>query len=568
MQSEPKKTTKVLVHKTADATHIRALTGVLERVLKGLSRDILFEVSDNGFITFRNYGLLRVIPGASLILNEAGAIGAAKLWMKQFNEWRMGQREGFAGYPANAAANFPDFFHKRLEYRNAVPVYKEEGSHKILHYWKVNYGLSTAEGAAIADHTVTLHVRHSGGGLLVGLDYHALPLLGETEETESALPLTDEQLKKNLIYRHDSSLQMYLPHLITETGVVPLTRLGVGVVRENGGGYLPFEDYFLSIDIEKKEMSFYLILYYNALDTRISNKISELKNLWTSKRVPYNEDVNGKIVYWTLNFNLQWKTVEKEVSDVNDFGQFEGLDIIHKEYPHAMFLSVRKGNDDINKDKDGLTEKFLMTMGRGAWTKEETVFSHELGHAFFNDLAVEDYNIINDIDLLPIEFDKQFIELKLIGHQGLQSQGTAKKANILNNGIVEANHYINMKHFLGPQKYILKIESKGEYENTVKPVLFRPNFSDNSQYWPEDISPNGNSILPKDYGYNGPPLLSYVKDEEMSKNRCIWFYEYRELIRANLLYLEKYLKVVYNTDFQKQGIKKYYMKRCSRIFFW
>ncbi|MBX7243203.1 MAG: hypothetical protein K1X92_15770 [Bacteroidia bacterium] len=399
MKTNSQKTTNVKIHKTAEVSHIRALTEVLERVLKGLSRDILFEVSDNGFITFRNYGLLRVIPGASLILNEAGAIGAAKLWMKQFNEWRMGQREGFAGYPANAAANFPDFFHKRLEYRNAVPVYKEEGSHKILHYWKVNYGLSTAEGAAIADHTVTLHVRHSGGGLLVGLDYHALPLLGETEETESALPLTDEQLKKNLIYRHNSSLQMYLPHLITETGVVPLTRLGAGVERNTA--MKAGVDYTTHINLLTSEIHFFTFILYNKNDKRLQT--NKLNLLWENVTIelPKSIQINKRGLLpslcgkWSLYFNCKFVPYESEYSfELGDETDYESNKIDLQEIqekvknnPEHFVLSF-----DITDLSLTNNETHRMIMSKQAFKNDNATFSHEYGHSLR--ITIDDSEII------------------------------------------------------------------------------------------------------------------------------------------------------------------------------
>jgi hypothetical protein len=119
-----------------------------------------------------------------------------------------------------------------------------------------------------------------------------------------------------------------------------------------------------------------------------------------------------------------------------------------------------------------------------------------------------------------------------------------------------------MIQYKGPAKYVPKIEEEGQWAGKVKPVIFRPDFGDNDQTWPTN-SINGNSVNPLDYGYPHIPLMCYGQEK-----RSIWLYEYRELIRATLLYLQIFMKTVYNVPYSNHPVKKYYLKRQSRIAFW
>ncbi|MBX7243817.1 MAG: hypothetical protein K1X92_18900, partial [Bacteroidia bacterium] len=92
---------------------------------------------------------------------------------------------------------------------------------------------------------------------------------------------------------------------------------------------------------------------------------------------------------------------------------------------------------------------------------------------------------------------------------------------------------------------------------------FKPDFGNNYQWWPE-VEFSKNPTNPQKYGYTGIPMMCYGDDEKKE----IWIFEYQELIRQTLLYVEIFMQKVYNQDYKKFSIQKYYIKRRSRIVFW
>jgi hypothetical protein len=413
-----------------------------------------------------------------------------------------------------------------------------------------------------------LRVQIGEHGWVVGMEYHHT-LLHPTPQPSDlytlAPPKTGTQsvqkpaILANLVAVWRNKMAVPVDMLTRQAAC----REGVEVVESLN--IKPFEDYYVSIDTEKAEMSFYITLFYNKLDDRIVTKIDKLKNIWTVKKAYYKKDETGKATEWTLHFNLMWKSLAFPVKMVSEYNGFEGIDYVRKKCGYGLLLSIRQDDkEDINEDKNGLTEDFVLSIGRGCWEDEnDMTFSHELGHVFFNALDVLDEYIKKDIASLPTHINKALIESKIIVN-GLQNQGSAKMKNPLD--VKVEDHYMSMRNFMIPSVYTPKIETEGEFAGKVKPVSFRPNFGDDTQIWP-DISNNGASTDSTDYGYSGPPLMSYTSAEKRNQ-RVRWNYEYRELIRATLLYLDTFMKIVYDTDYTKYPVKKYYLKRRSRIVFW
>lgn len=531
-----------------------------------------FLVSENGHITFRNHLLM-----AESYNCTPETEGKAR---QKWEEFKGQAAKRLATENAKQKVSFPDLF-RYCVFRNAEAVYHTES--KDLLYWKLHFDIelpaldinhtqdsietghsftSLSEAAAkvlaklrkatLENEWVTAYI--GANGYLVGLDFAHLVI-----ESSHNLPILD--LKEgwnpitNLVFLRDSITQAVVAMFVGLCGKVKASRLGVE--RKEEIISKEYEDYYAAIDVGNKEISFFIELFYNKKDTRITDKIGLLNNIWpASVKVPYRK-IGDDIEFWTLFFHVKHTPIEVELKSTNpDTYEEEGTDIVRTTKPYGLLLTIHEGGNE-----SGFTEKFVLRIDNDYWKKESTTYSHELGHAFFNSLDILDEYVKSDLVLLPKHIPMDIIKSKLI-ITGIQNEGTGQQKNPLNDGIDVDSHFDKMLNFMGKVPYKPKKESDGK----VKPVMFRPNLGNSGLVWPEEVATasNGNSTNPVDYGYDGIPLMCYGTDNK----REIWIFEYRELIRATLLYVNVFMKKVYDVSYKNYPVKKYFIKRRSRIVFW